>query len=101
MRDIADRIQKGRHAIAVAKARGLDTTKWEAHLRLLLIEAGKEPVEGSAEPWLLWEWRRISLPQWREALEDAVAMEDNPREAYARWMLRDILFDPDYEEIQL
>ena len=50
---------------------------------------------------MLWEWRRQSIPQWRDILNQSIHSSDGRREQYARWMLRDILLDPDYEEHQL
>jgi hypothetical protein len=55
-----------------------------------------EPMP-KADP-LLEEWRRISIPEWRHILQDTIDTGDNRREAYARWMLREILADPDYRE---
>jgi hypothetical protein len=49
---------------------------------------------------MLWEWRRVSNPEWRRILGESVEQGDNRREEYARWMLREILLDPDYEEPQ-
>ena len=96
---IADRIRRGRQAIALAKQRGLDTAEWRRHLALLMAEAGREPPrEEGLEPWMLWEWRRASIPEWRRILEESTASRDSKREQYARWMLREILLDPEYEE---
>ena len=99
MRELAERIHRGRKAIAVAKRKGMDTTEWEDHLRVLFAEAGREPgPEEGRDPWMLWEWRRVSIPDWRCILENAVETEDKGRERYARWMLREILLDPEYLE---
>ena len=101
MREIAERVYRGRMAIALARKRGLDTADWERCLGELFTEAGRKPTwEEGLEPWMLWEWRRISIPQWQDILEDSVANGDKKREDYARWMLRDILLDPEYEEPQ-
>ena len=95
--EIAERVQRGRQAIILARHQGLDTSKWEHYLADLLDRAGCEPnaVEG-LEPWMLWEWRRISIPEWRRILQECLSKGDNRREEYARWMLRDILLDPEY-----
>lgn len=97
MSDLADRIQRGRSAIAEAKRRGMDTADWEAHLRSLFDHAGREPIGEGAEPWMLWEWRRISIPEWRRVLAESIEQGTTHREDYARWMLRDVLLDPDYD----
>jgi len=101
MRELAERVYRGRRAIALAKQRGINTTDWERCLGELFTEAGREPKsEEGLEPWMLWEWRRISIPQWQIVLQDSVSTGDKRREDYARWMLRDILLDPGYEELQ-
>jgi hypothetical protein len=51
-----------------------------------------------AECWLLEEWRRMSIPDWRQILQDSIDAKDKYREDYARWMLREMLDDPDYRE---
>ena len=80
---------------------GLDISEWKRHLARLIESAGTEPepYEGFA-PWALWEWRRVSIPQWRQILEEAIDEGDSHREKYARWMLWDVLFDPEYDEDQ-
>jgi hypothetical protein len=52
-----------------------------------------------AECWLLEEWRRISIPDWRKILRESIATGNAGREEYARWMLREILVDPEYQEV--
>ena len=77
----------------------MDTREWERHLHTLLVEAGGEPSrEAGLEPWMLWEWRRVSIPEWRRILQEGVEKVDTERKEYARWMLREILLDPDYQE---
>jgi hypothetical protein len=49
-------------------------------------------------PWMLEEWRRISIPEWRKILVESIKAKDLKREKYARWMLIEILEDPEYEE---
>ena len=101
MNDMADRIGRGRRAVQIAKRRGLDTSDWERRLKELLATAGHEPEQdGACESWMLWEWRRESIPEWQEILQISIEDEDRHREQYARWMLREILLDPDYEEDQ-
>ncbi len=95
--EIAERVQRGRQAINLARRQGLDTSKWEHHLADLLDNAGREPTLAQGfEPWMLWEWRRISIPEWRRILQESLSKSDSRREAYARWMLEDILLDPEY-----
>ena len=48
--------------------------------------------------WPLELWRRMSLPEWRERLRQSVESGDKNQEEYARWMLREILLDPQYRE---
>ena len=72
---------------------------WERHLADLLQMAGREPTaDQDLEPWMLWEWRRVSIPDWQRILQDSLNQGDSRREQYARWMLRDILLDPYYQE---
>lgn len=98
-RDLAEWITRGRRAVAIAKKRGLATEEWSRRLDALLADAGREPspVEGT-EPWMLWEWRRVSIPRWQQILKESVDRGDKEREAYARWMLGEVLLDPGYEE---
>jgi hypothetical protein len=51
-----------------------------------------------AECWLLEEWAKTSIPGWREKLKEAIDIKNTKREEYARWMLREILEDPEYLE---
>ena len=97
--ELADRVWRGRRAIALAKNQGVDTTDWEEHLDVLLSEAGKKPsLEEGFEPWALWEWRRVSIPKWQGILDESIHNTDRQREEYARWMLREVLLDPYYEQ---
>lgn len=50
------------------------------------------------EPWALQEWRRVTIPDWRRILQESIAQGDAKREAYARWMLREVLLDAEYRE---
>ena len=84
----------------LARQQGMDTSQWERYLEELLTRAGYEPaVEEGFEPWMLWEWRRVSIPEWQRILQESIAVGDQRREAYARWMLREVLLDPDYQEV--
>jgi len=101
-RTLAEKIVRGRRAVALAKRRGLNTSEWECCLKELLDHAGHEPpLEDGVEPWMLWEWRRNSIPEWRRILQGSIGLGEHRREEYARWMLREILLDPEYEEGQL
>jgi hypothetical protein len=101
MKELAERIERGRRAIALAKRRGIDTTEWQRRLQELMVEAGREPDQNEGlEPWMLWEWRRVSLPEWRRILRESADHGDRRREEYARWMLREILLDPEYQEAE-
>ena len=98
-RSLAENIARGRRAVRLARERGIDTGEWEQELADLLSSAGLEPsVEKGFEPWMLWEWRRVSTPQWRIILNESMAQDDTKREEYARWMLRDVLLDPEYRD---
>ncbi len=102
MKDLAERVYRGRQAIALARQQGLDTAEWELHLITLVETAGREPdQQQGVTPWMLWEWRRVSIPCWRGILKVSLSNNDSRREEYARWMLRDILLDPEYQEPQL
>jgi hypothetical protein len=100
--ELAERVIRGRQANLLAQRRGMDTSPWERHLEELLTRAGYEPtVEEGVEPWMLWEWRRVSIPEWRRILQESIAQQDRRRADYARWMLREVLLDPDYQEPDL
>lgn len=62
----------------------------------VLAELDKERRD-SPDCWVLEEWRRVSIPQWRRILGESIEQRDRKREEYARWMLRDILLDSEYE----
>ncbi|MFC1917205.1 hypothetical protein ACFLXH_00935 [Chloroflexota bacterium] len=51
-----------------------------------------------SECWLLEEWRRNSIPEWRRILQESIRSENAKREEYARWMLKEILQDAEYKE---
>ena len=62
----------------------------------VIIELRRQLRE-EAECWMLAEWRKISIPDWRRILKESISKGDKKREAYARWMLQDVLKDPDYK----
>jgi hypothetical protein len=62
-----------------------------------LWETALETTQNSNEfePWVLWEWRRVSILEWRRILNDASELGDSRRQDYASWMLEEILLDPE------
>ena len=48
--------------------------------------------------WLLEQWRNTAIPEWRRILHMSAESNDTGREEYARWMLKEVLKDPDYPE---
>ena len=96
---LAERIRRGQRAIQLARLKGINTSDWEDHLATLMEVAGRLPdFDEVSEPWVLREWRRISIPDWQKMLRESMDREDMSGEAYARWMLREVLLDPEYEE---
>jgi len=69
-------IRKGEHPSSLASPTELPTG----------ADAGSE-----FRCWVLEEWRRVSIPEWRRVLREAEAQGDARREEYARWMLREVL----------
>ena len=63
----------------------------------VLAELDRER-QNSFRCWVLDEWRRVSIPDWRRILQESIEQQDTKREDYARWMLREILIDPEYGE---
>jgi len=47
--------------------------------------------------FMLTEWRRVSIPTWQRILQESITTNNKSREEYARWMLKDVLEDPDYK----
>ena len=100
MMEIAERVKRGRQAINLARGQGINTSEWEHHLAVILDGAGRAPTIGDGiEPWMLWEWRRVSIPKWRIILKESIDVSDHRREEYARWMLDEILLDPEYQVV--
>jgi hypothetical protein len=60
--------------------------------------AGPDKQPDSLHCWMLEEWRRISIPDWRHILNESIECRNKEREEYARWMLREILRDEEYQE---
>jgi hypothetical protein len=74
----------------------------EAHLttvRHFLWEGLPASEVPSTDP-LLEEWQRVSIPEWQRILQESIAGGDKRREEYARWMLKEVLQDPDDKEDQ-
>ncbi len=55
-------------------------------------------IRSTTECWFLEEWRKVSLPEWRRILQVAIETNNTKREEYARWMLHEILEDPECRE---
>ena len=70
-----------------------------AAVRRFLWESLPE-TEVPTENLLLEEWRRTAIPSWRQRLAEATGFRDFGMMKRARWMLRDILIDPEYQEPQ-
>lgn len=51
----------------------------------------REQLAEDSVPWILREWRRVSIPQWRGILQQAEITADDERASYARWMLNEVL----------
>ncbi len=77
-----------REALAVVEAIRQHKAEVMASLRTRLRE-------GDFEPWVLQEWRRVSIPDWRRILQESIDHGDRLREEYALWMLREVLLDPE------
>ena len=67
--------------------------------RMERLLAGLDPDSAPCQevPWALQEWRRVSIPVWRNVLNAGIANGDREEEESARWMLK-ILEDQDYED---
>jgi hypothetical protein len=73
----------------------IDGLRKEEHFPPVLPPLKNSPVSHGECP-LLEKWRRMCIPDWRENLRTSALQGDKNREEYARWMLREILFDPEY-----
>ncbi len=58
----------------------------------------KEEKATLTENFLLESWRKSAIPTWRRILKESIENHETKREEYARWMLVDILEDPEYKE---
>jgi len=58
------------------------------------LPPGKVPQTNS----VMEEWRRTSIPAWRGKLKAAMKEGRKGDEEYARWMLREVLLDPEHQE---
>ena len=61
---------------------------------------GLPESEVPEENLLLEEWRKTAISSWRHRLAEATGSGDFGTVRRARWMLRDILVDPEYDEPQ-
>ena len=95
--ELVERVRRGRLAINLAEERGVDTRKWKHHLEQLLEEVRRiQELDEGFEPWILSEWRKASIPNWRKILSESIEQGEAGREEYARWMLNEVLFDANY-----
>lgn len=83
----------------------LDSVGQEAHLEEGGLEIPNTHISScraarttALVPWMLSEWRKISIPEWRDILTESLRAGDSKREEYARWMLKEILLDAEYDE---
>ena len=76
--------------------RVIDQVAAMRHFLLESLPDGEVPEENP----LLDQWRATSIPHWRDRLEKATESGDSAIVKKARWMLRDILLDPEHEEPQ-
>lgn len=77
---------------------GLVAALREHKAELLHVLKQRQATEAAFHCWVLEEWRRASIPDWRRILSESIACGDREREDYARWMLREALDDPEYQE---
>jgi len=63
-----------------------------------ILQELRRQLRNESECWLLEEWRRTSIPEWRNILRQSIQAKDTKRQEYARWMLKEILLDPEYTE---
>ena len=52
-----------------------------------------ERDEVTPVPFVLREWRRVSIPEWRAKLASSIRRQERDAESYARWMLKEVLLD--------
>ncbi|MFC1865094.1 hypothetical protein ACFLYB_00025 [Chloroflexota bacterium] len=64
----------------------------------VLVELNSKEQLSEAPCPVLDEWRKVAIPDWRRVLRESISRKDISREQYARWMLREVLKDPDYQE---
>jgi hypothetical protein len=65
-----------------------------------LLQALKQhqAPESDLTCWVLEEWRRVSIHEWRHILAESLEKGDAKRANYARWMLREVLVDSQYAD---
>ena len=83
-------IERGVTAITMARQHGdpVPSTWLDALDQLVELEV-------STWPWVLREWRIVSIPDWKRIRAEAESECDPERVAYAWWMLREVLLDPE------
>jgi hypothetical protein len=110
MREVSELIQRcqelGIQLIASGNTLKIRANQTPPEGLLRAIKEAKEKIiaelcyrqRQEASNWLLEEWRKTSLPSWRRILRESIEQQDRRREEYARWMLREVLEDPEYKE---
>ena len=94
-----ERLKRGRRVIPPARQRNMVASEWERQLSALLAGGWEGPAPGDGvDRWMLWEWRRVSLPVWRRIFRESLDKGDHDRQEYARWMLGAVLLDPEHQE---
>ena len=83
-------IERGVSAITIARKHGdpIPSSWIEALGQFIELEV-------SAWPWMLREWRAVSIPEWKRIRDLSASESDQGRLDYARWMLREVLLDPE------
>ena len=83
-------IERGVTAITMARQHGdpVPSTWLDALDQLVELEV-------STWPWVLREWRIVSIPDWKRIRAEAEAECDPERVAYAWRMLREVLLAPE------
>jgi hypothetical protein len=69
--------------------------------KMQVIAELERQIQDESTCWFLAEWRRVSIPEWRRVLRECIENHNKQREDYTRWMLREILEDPDCKENHL
>ena len=76
-------------------ARYLDSAREESQLDKATHVSESE--QSDFRNWVLEEWRRLSIPEWRRILAESLEAGDVRQADYARWMLAEVLVAPEHE----